>query len=301
VWVPTEFHRAIFIKGGVDSDRVVVIPEPVDTDVFSPAHAAEISAASSESAERVLFHAEQADGSARPFRFLSIFKFEERKGWKILIEAFVREFAGTMSSSPVALYILTSAYHTEADFEERIHGFLRTLNWQGGVVPPLPPIRLLPSGLSADRLVELYSLVDCFVLPSRGEGWGRPHVEAMSMSLPVIATHWSGPGAFMTEENSFPLRHDVMATITEGAFRGHQWAEPSQTHLRDLMRAVMADPNASRQKGQQARQDMLQKFCQQCVADIVIRELARVQKLAERSQNNADSSSISAGEAHEEL
>lgn len=27
---------------------------------------------------------------------------------------------------------------------------------------------------------------------SPGEGWGRPHVEAMSMALPVIATNWSG-------------------------------------------------------------------------------------------------------------
>ena len=28
-----------------------------------------------------------------------------------------------------------------------------------------------------------------------GEGWGRPHVEAMSMALPVIATNWSGSTA----------------------------------------------------------------------------------------------------------
>jgi len=27
----------------------------------------------------------------------------------------------------------------------------------------------------------LYKAADAFVLPSRGEGWGRPHVEAMSM------------------------------------------------------------------------------------------------------------------------
>ena len=26
----------------------------------------------------------------------------------------------------------------------------------------------------------------------RGEGWGRPHVEAMACGLPVIATNWSG-------------------------------------------------------------------------------------------------------------
>lgn len=33
---------------------------------------------------------------------------------------------------------------------------------------------------------RLYKAADAFVLPSRGEGWGRPHVEAMSMALPVI-------------------------------------------------------------------------------------------------------------------
>ncbi len=33
---------------------------------------------------------------------------------------------------------------------------------------------------------SLYKSVDCFVLPSRGEGWGRPQVEAMAMGLPLI-------------------------------------------------------------------------------------------------------------------
>ena len=28
----------------------------------------------------------------------------------------------------------------------------------------------------------------------------RPHVEAMSMGLPVIATNWSGPTAFLDDE-----------------------------------------------------------------------------------------------------
>lgn len=36
------------------------------------------------------------------------------------------------------------------------------------------------------EMPRLYKSVDAFVLPSRGEGWGRPHVEAMSMGLPVI-------------------------------------------------------------------------------------------------------------------
>lgn len=39
---------------------------------------------------------------------------------------------------------------------------------------------------------RFYKAGDAFVLPTRGEGWGRPHVEAMSMGLPVISTNWSG-------------------------------------------------------------------------------------------------------------
>ena len=91
---------------------------------------------------------------------------------------------------------------------------------------------------------RLYKAADAFVLPSRGEGWGRPHVEAMSMALPVIgrrvpalfrlhplttlsppclvnntATHWSGPSEFMTEANSYPLRHDSLEPVPSGPFK----------------------------------------------------------------------------------
>ena len=35
---------------------------------------------------------------------------------------------------------------------------------------------------------KLYAAVDAFVLPTRGEGWGRTITEAMCMELPVIGT-----------------------------------------------------------------------------------------------------------------
>jgi len=55
--------------------------------------------------------------------------------------------------------------------------------------------------IPTELLPNLYAAANVFVLPSRGEGWGRPHVEAMSMELPIIATNWSGPTEFMTESN----------------------------------------------------------------------------------------------------
>lgn len=77
----------------------------------------------------------------------------------------------------------------------------------------LQQIVLLERDIPLDQMPALYKSVDAFVLPSRGEGWGRPHVEAMSMELPVIATFWSGPTAYMTEENSYPLMLDGMCCI----------------------------------------------------------------------------------------
>lgn len=53
------------------------------------------------------------------FNFFSVFKFEERKNWRGLLRAFALEFGGADAAS-VALYILTSAYHTSDDFVHKV-------------------------------------------------------------------------------------------------------------------------------------------------------------------------------------
>ncbi len=358
IWVPTEFQKRVFVASGVNLRKLSVVPEPVDTDHFSPEHARQLERAKGgpgifafpgEPSPALYSRSAEELRKRRPFRFLSVFKFEERKNWEGLIEAFVKEFllpeereqerktkeqregeqrgeerrrsemndfsddeaneeeaAANSHQKPsatnavasdseheaakqprVVLYILTSAYHSDSAFQKRIDSFLLTLSWAGitldGKAPSphrLPAIRLLPSGLSSAQLVTLYARVDCFVLPSRGEGWGRPHVESMSMSLPIIATFWSGPEAFMSEQNSFPLSIEKeLVAVKEGPFakQGHKWAQPSLTHLRQLMREVYTHPAAARERGRRARKDMQEKFCPACVAKIVVRELARIQ------------------------
>ena len=58
----------------------------------------------------------------------------------------------------------------------------------------------------------------------------------MSMGLPVIATNFSGNTYFMTQHNSILLKIDGLEEITEGAFKGHKWANPSVAHLQEMMR-----------------------------------------------------------------
>jgi glycosyltransferase involved in cell wall biosynthesis len=94
-------------------------------------------------------------------------------------------------------------------------------------------------------------------------------VEAMAMSLPVIATNWSGPTEYLTEENSYPLPVDRMSEVTEGPFRGHLWAEPSVDKLQVLMRHVVNNVEEAKVKGGQAREDMIGRFSPEIVAEIV--------------------------------
>ncbi len=64
---------------------------------------------------------------------------------------------------------------------------------------------------------SVYRSMDCFVLATRGEGWGRPIAEAMAMGLPAIATAWSGPTEFMNKSNSYPLDFTLRAGQREFA------------------------------------------------------------------------------------
>ena len=63
------------------------------------------------------------------------------------------------------------------------------------------------------------------------------------MPATVITTFWSGPTAYLTEDNGYPLRIDGLVPLPDDSpFKGHKWAQPSGTHLSALMRHVVNNP-----------------------------------------------------------
>lgn len=192
----------MFVDGGVRPGAIQVVPEAVDVQFFDP--------------ERVATNydlASQISGVTETTTvFLSIFKWEERKAWRVLLKAYFEAFT---KSADVALVLLTNAYHAQSesasDFMDVIENF--TLEALGKPLSELPRVHVLPPQVPQAELPSLYKAATAFVLPSRGEGWGRPHVEAMAMELPVIATFWSGTTEYMTQENSYPLRIDGLVEV----------------------------------------------------------------------------------------
>mmetsp|Transcript_90113 Transcript_90113/g.259815 ORF Transcript_90113/g.259815 Transcript_90113/m.259815 type:complete len:450 (-) Transcript_90113:83-1432(-) len=248
VWVPSHFAVQQFVSSGVDRAKLVVVPEAVDVGFFDPS-------------KHNPLPMEQP--SEKSFRFLSVFKWEKRKGWDVLLRAYFQEFSG---NDDVELLIKTQEFHSDGDYDTKAKSLIESM---GSVVKtPLASYKILSNNLPSIDLPRLYRAADAFVLPTRGEGWGRPQVEAMAMGLPVIATNWSGSTEFMSEAYSLPLRIDGLEPVDPGnAPEGHRWAVPSVEHLRTLMRWAAEHREEAAAVGARAREAMVSKFSPRAIVD----------------------------------
>mmetsp|Transcript_9859 Transcript_9859/g.32744 ORF Transcript_9859/g.32744 Transcript_9859/m.32744 type:complete len:399 (+) Transcript_9859:108-1304(+) len=247
IWVPTQWHRDLFEAQGLPPARLSVVPEFVDTQLFRPRAAA----------------AARRRGRRGGATFLSVFKWERRKGWDVLLEAYWREFR---RSEGTLLRLRTYKPAWEPGPEDIVE-WLRSFARQrlGSSPGALARVEVVEE-LSREGLAEEYRGADAFVLASRGEGWCLPCVEAMASGLPTLTTNYSGPAAYLTEENSFPIR--IAGTD------GNRQAEPDGDHLRQQMRRVATDSALAEAVGARARADVVERFSARRVGDVVVERLA---------------------------
>ena len=240
VWVPTEFNRETFAGAGVKASKLRVVGAGVDTELFSPG-----------AQPLNIPH-------LRLFNFLSVFDIQPRKGSDLLLKAFLSEFK---PDEDVAL-ILKLSRHSDRSInpEEQLSYFIE--REAGLKLEECPPIIVLDGFLPQQDIARLYACAQAFVLPTHGEGYGRPLMEALSSQLPVIATRWSGQLSFLRDENSYLIDIEglVPASVEEEIFAGHLWAQPSVEHLRQLMREVFSHPGEAKKRAQQGRRDMVEHW-----------------------------------------
>ncbi|KAH8049514.1 glycosyl transferase [Aureococcus anophagefferens] len=178
------------------------------------------------------------------FVVVSVFKWEKRKGWDVLLRAWADAFA---RGDGAVLVLLTNAYHGGDDFEATLETFVvETLGEPAGLAA-LAEIVVLSKLPEAD-LPRLYRRADVVALPTRGEGWGRPHVEAMACGAAVAATAWSGPTAYLDESNGYPIRVAGLADPAERRALGAKARADMVARFSpaELAAQVNAHPSASR-------------------------------------------------------
>ena len=259
VWVPTEHGLEAFASSGVDRDRLAIVPEPFELDRLDAA-------------------AEPLDiPGAHGTVFLAAFDWTLRKGWDALLAAWCEAFAPHDDVTLVLKAWSTSRGVTTGDIQGEIVAFVRGLGHDPAAIADLV---LVPDLLAPERMPALYAACDAVVAPTRGEGWGRPLVEAMAMGRPVIATAWSGPAAFVDQRVGWPVGYDLVPVSPAAAaevpvFAGHRWAEPRVDELAAAMRHAHARPDEAAARGHAARA-RVQRFDHRRVARVALERLARL-------------------------
>jgi len=214
VWVPSRWGRDVLIANGIDADKIDIVREGVDHNLFHPYG-------------RVT--------EERPFRFLVVGKYEIRKSYPEIFAAFKAEFG---NDSRVEL-VMKSDYFRDGDIKAqqmiadlRSHAFE---NW-----------RLNWGYVELDAIADMYRTADVFLSAPRGEAWGLPIIEAAASGLPIISTMYSGHAEFLRPIQTSVVSVDYdIGSVDCSEYKGYypfpdgnwgEWAVPKIESIRDSMR-----------------------------------------------------------------
>lgn len=180
------------------------------------------------------------------FKFLSICQLSKKKGVDALIFAYLNEFKAK-DKTLLILKVYVNPNDSDAEkniIAQNINEIKASLRLKED---EYPRIQVIHGVSDEDVIKKLYKTADCYVLPSRGEGWGIPHFDALGFGLPSIGLKWGGTREFINNKNgwlvdytmqpchSMPHPHNFMYTANDN------WAEPDILSLRKAMREAFIE------------------------------------------------------------
>jgi len=215
VWVPTPMQVELFKRCGVKRP-VYFIPLGIDTTRFMPDFLPAV------------YHGEHK------FRFMSVAWWQERKRWDLLSLAFAEEFG---EEKDVGMIYKTMTAQGEGEAIDQIH------NWVGHRIDD--QLALIEGAFPWWEFVMMIRSSHVFVLPTGGEGWGCPPVQALACGLPVIVTDSMGPGEVMSDDTGKPFpgvyllpAHKEPTNTHHEYYEGGNWWVVEDGSLRKAMREV---------------------------------------------------------------
>jgi len=245
IWTTSSFCQQVLNNYGFTN--TYVISNSINTDMYCQA------------GNKLTF-----DPPLKNFVFVSVFAWNYRKGYDVLIKSFLREFT---SKDDVSLLLVTRPY-THSDGQSEAKTFINNCIESMNIKNP-PHIVIYDKLLPEEKMPALYRSCNAFVLFTRGEGFALPFAESALCGLPVIATNFSGQTDYLTYDNSYFLEIDKLCELPVGATNVHFWDKqlfPALTskhvtqEAQKLLRHVFDNQGEAQEKNKKLQQLVKERY-----------------------------------------
>lgn len=199
VWVPTQWQFDSLVEQGYPSERIKIVPEGVDVDIFKPI---------------------KKIPKRDKFRFLLFGRWDYRKSTTEIIRTFGETFKG--NDNVELICSVENPYPSDGfrSTQERIdhHGTnydnVKYINF-----------------VSRQDYIKMFQEGHVFLSCARSEGWNLPLIEAMACGIPSIYSDWGGQLQF-AQGKGVPVKisHLRQANICDVPMPG-EYCEPDFNDL----------------------------------------------------------------------
>ena len=149
--------------------------------------------------------------------FLHYDAFNWRKGWDLIFKAFNNEFK---PDEPVKL-IFKTKFEIQIPFTQ------------------YPNIEIIKGNIPHQMLTHIISNADCFVFPSRGEGFGLTPLEAMGCGVPVIAPNAHGIAQYFDDKYMMNVAYtNEPAIYGNFEYKGQDMGNFIKPDIKDLQKQM---------------------------------------------------------------
>lgn len=255
VWVASEWQRQCTIEQGIEANKVKVIPEAVDGNLFKP-----------------LLHKDKLEEyNDGRFKFLVFGRWDYRKSTKEVIETFLKTFD---KDEPVDLVVSIDNRYANDNFnstEERLKYY--------NLEDPRIKIKHFPT---REEYINYLQTGHVFLSCARSEGWNLPLIEAMACGTPSIYSNCSGQLEF-AKDKGLPVNIKAMSSAKMGEYSTFsqsdlpgEFYEPDFDHLSEIMRDAYTNYKTHKERALLESKEIRKTFTWENAAKKAMNEVSKL-------------------------
>ena len=220
IWTPSNYSRNAFVNSGINPNKVQVIPNGIDPELFKP------------------YGNKYPLKTKKKLKLLYLGGTIPRKGIDVLLEAYFKAFTSHDDVCLIIKDIGATSFYSGQNASQQIKKFIEDKK--------SAEIEYIDNDLTEVELASLYRACDVYVSPYRGEGFSLPTLEAMASGLPVVVTAGGSTDDFVGDLDGWKIpSSDKVIGKEIGGFETVNEAsilEPDTEALTNTLKDIYTNP-----------------------------------------------------------